>query len=467
MVKSFLFIAMTALAGMAFGRLFYREMGKRFLLLSAFAVGTALFGCLATLLFASGSVWALMRLVPIWFVSAIILALLSLYRKPPQRINLNHGVVTMVITVSFAFFFYKLAVIAMTTDSFVLARLGQNLGFGRRDGGSALFSMWGPVIPLLQATAGGLGRYLFFEYQPLLGLSLLFLFADRLWVALKGNPLKTRLTIILLSLLALTLSPIFLHHFFYLHANLAAGLYLFLFITLSGSYVENKKQFFLWPALLSLLTFSLICIEGTFFALLFLSYFIGKSHPDARRRVSMALVPLLLGLWFIRLAFVIPTPHDWLSPVLAFEMGMGCLFYTVVLVLFSFTKSAQQVERLIRKLPWILAGALVISFIVKPLLQWHSLLALLTALFFTGEWGLVWYVIFAAIGWVFWQKIGKTETHYLGPCIVMYGCGLMLISPWMGGYDASSTGWANRLMFQIFPTLVFYLAVSMGKREPS
>jgi hypothetical protein len=464
MNKALLFQLWIFVIGFLFGNLHKRSFDPVFRALIATPVGWALFGICATVVY---SVYfsAVSQMILLAVLALVTVALLfaNMRQSSLSKDSILLGGASLIVLTIACFVVDLLKIVTMSPDSSYIVRFGQNIGLGNYEASRMVFSMWGPLVPFIHSITSLLDQKLYWQYQPILSADLLAIVFYTIYTVVREQKSKLQSVVastVLVSLMAL--SDIFLFHFFYIHVNVIAALYMYLFVLGLSKMHQQPGRGYEFLALPSLIGFSLVRLEAPVFAIVILlvaSFRQGWSYID-RLKLIIPFTVLLLA-WYARVYFILPEAPDILSKklVIAFVsilLGFG---------LFTVLSGLKVLDSIVKKMPFLtLTGLVLVSLIftiMKPEHMSSSLENIVRNVLVEGNWGLTWYVLFFLLIELYFSARDATEYHWIFMVLVTYVVVVYDLAYFSDPYHIGEFDSANRLLLQALPLVLLYLGTGL------
>jgi hypothetical protein len=166
-----------------------------------------------------------------------------------------------------------------------------------------------------------LDQKLYWQYQPILSLNLVAIVFYTMYTIIREQKSILQSFVAATVLISLmTLSNIFVFHFFYIHTMIISALYMYLFVFALAKMQQQPGRAYELLALLSLIAFSLARIEAPLFVtviLLVTSFWQGWSYVN-RLKVIIPFVVFFVA-WYARVYFILPEVPDNLTLIFPFD----------------------------------------------------------------------------------------------------------------------------------------------------
>jgi len=465
MNKALLFQFWIFSIGFLAANLYKRSFDPLFRVLIALPIGWALFGIWATVVYSVHfSALSQMFLLGVLAVTTAALLFANIKQGSASKDSILLAMASlMVLTVVFVLV-DLLKIVTKSPDSAYIVRFGQNMGLGNYEASRMVFSMWGPLVPLIHSISNLLDQKLFWQYQPILSMNLLALVFYTIYTVIREQKSRLQSVIaatILVSLMAV--SNIFVFHFFYIHVNIIAALYMYLFVFALSRTHQQPGTGYERLALVSLISFCLVRLEAPLVAigiLLVATFRPGWSYID-RLKLIIPFTVLSLG-WYARVYFVVPDDPDILSKnlIIAFVsvlFGFG---------LFTVLSGLKVLDPIVKNTPSLtLTGSVLAGFIftiMKPEHMFSSLESMVGNALVKGNWGLTWYVLLFLLAELHFSKWRSTEHHWMFMVLVTYVVLVFNLAYFGDAYQSGQFDSANRLLLQALPLVVLYLSTGFA-----
>ncbi|HKE18382.1 MAG TPA: hypothetical protein VKB80_26070 [Kofleriaceae bacterium] len=321
---------------------------------------------------------------------------------------------------------------------------------------------WG-VFQVVAHSMMGLTRQDFLYSLPLaLGLSFIPVFAVLLWHALESLGAAPRRRWLLVGLVTAALFTIGAldYHILYIHTNLGAGVYLFLFLVMFWIAEVERDASWLPVAFLALVAFALHRTETPIVAVLVLSLTVTRSELP-RRPIGFALAGSSAGmiLWLEVLAAHLSPEGDFLTPGRCHLMaGLLAGFF-----LWWAASARSEIIRCIdRRMPLLISATCALALAGELASRPDHMIASARSWAFNLTtlplWGQTWFIILALVV----IGLAVAPPPFRAPFAVglpaCFAVVLFLVyfrAPYREGRGDS----ANRMTIQMLPLIVFYLAI--------
>ena len=364
--------------------------------------------------------------------------------------------------------------VLMTHDSHIFVGLGRAIAY-QGELGDDVFSQldsWGAFQVVAQSFVAFTSEEFLYALPQVLGLTFVPVFALTLWHGLgaQGAPLPRRGLLVAVATAALFTNSMVLFHLTYLHTNLGAAIYLFLFVVLFWLAEVEGDPSGLPVAFLCLIALAFQRTETPMVALMFLALTVPQSElsrPALTR--GMISFTVMVGGWFELLAHHVPPQSSFLTPV-------RCRIVWAVLVialLWWLVSDRPRLRRINRSFPVVIAGlatlAVAGAFAVEPAHMWLSVRRWASAL--DGpHWGSLWWMMLVLVPLTLLVPPPRFRQAFVVGIPVFFAFVLLLVlgrAPYYNRVDDS----ANRMTIHIVPLLFWYLALkalpATGSRGPA
>jgi hypothetical protein len=452
--------------GFLFANLHKRSFDPMFRVLIALPIGWALFGICATMIY---SVYfsAASQLVLLVAVALGTLALLftNIRQRSLSRDSILLGGASLVALTAVCLFVNSLRIVTVGPDSSYLARFGQNIGLGNYEGSRMIFSKWGPFVPFMHSVTNLLDEKLFWQYQPIISLNLVAIVFYTIYTTIRAQKsfLQTFVaTTVLISLM--TLSDIFVFHFFYIHTMIISGLYIYLFVFALAKMQQQPGRAYELVALLSLIAFGLARIEAPLFLIVILlitSFRQGWSYIN-RLKLIIPFVVFFVA-WYARVYFILPEVPDNLTKGFAVALISVLVGFGVFAVVSGF----KVLDPIVKRTPFLTVIGLflvgIVFTIIKPEHMLTSLVNIVVSLSLSGNWGLTWYVILFLATELYFTRRDATEHRWLFLILVSFMLVVYDLVYFREPYHTREFDSANRLVLEAVPLVFMYLSLRFAQ----
>lgn len=355
--------------------------------------------------------------------------------------------------------------IQVSFDSVEQVAVGRALAQrGLDDELGTLLASWGVLLPLIQGAGVFLNVDILTGAQPLLWLSCIGLICGTVWQV--GGE-RFRLPIALLALVFVASPYFFVFQSAYVHNSLASATFLLLFFAAALLAIRERVDGWIHVSFLGLLGFTLARTEAPMFAalgiMLAASWFEAEGMWAQFRRATLLYVACAIA-WCLALISMIGTGSDIMTP--------GRLAVLIVALVAAALVVCWPQERffgkeLRRYMPLLIGGATLVALWVgyywKPAHSMENLAAIVRNLFFTGRWGVSWWMLSFLLPLMILRGAGIYGLSLLAFSFAFFGLvlsmGLMRI-PYRTGWGDS----ANRIFVHLWPILALWMGLTMAKR---
>jgi hypothetical protein len=351
-------------------------------------------------------------------------------------------------------------------DGHLLVMLGQVIVGDDGLSTSALVALAdiGVFQPIAHAGVRFTGESYLYSLSAVLGLSAIPLFAITLSHGLAAVGVR-RPGLVALVTAALFSTYMLQLHFFYLHANLTAAVFLFVFVTILWLAEVEGDAAALPIAWVAITAFALSRVETPAVAVLFLAITILPSRlPGPARFALLAMHAALLAGWYLLLARHVPAEGGFLtsSRCYAVVSVYGALVIWAVVALLG---RAGWIERINRLVPAVaLAVGLLLlaaAFATRPAHMGTSLGYLLANLFASRWWMACWWIV-AVLVIAAWRLPRPPAATPFAIGIPLYVIAILLFAYGRVPYRYNLSDSASRMMLHLAPLVFFYLAVKLA-----
>ena len=450
-----------------------RTFDQIFRTLIALPIGWALFGIVSTIVYGVHfSVVSQMVSLVLFAVTTLALFLANITQRSLSKDSVLLGLAGLLFLTAICFVVDLSRILTMTPDSSYLARFGQNIGLGNYEGSRLIFSMWGPLVPLMHSITNLLGQKLYWQYQPVLSFNLVAIVFYTVFNIMRKRKSASQSAVAATALVSLmALSNMFVFNVFYIHTNILSALYLYLLVFALAKIPHYPGIAYELLAFLSLIAFSLIRLEAPVFAVVVLLFASFRQDCSYVSRLKL-IIPfvVLIAVWYARVYFLLPERPDDLSlltPPLAIVMIVALVGFG----LFAALSHLKMLDPIVSRTPSVTLGALALASIVltlvKPGHMLTSLEGIVRNVLQGGEWGLTWYVVLAAITVLYFIRESADERHWLCGVLIAYVLLVYNLAYASDPYRIGRHDSANRLMLQALPLVILYLSHSLFARIKS
>jgi hypothetical protein len=425
-------------------------------------MGWAIFGICTTIVYSVHfSAVSQMASLIVLALTTLALLLANIAQRSLSRNSILLGGAGLLVLTAACFVVNLLRIVTMTPDSSYLARFGQNIGLGNYEASRMIFSMWGPLVPLMHSITNLLHQKLYWQYQPVLSFNLVAIVFYTIFTTIREQKSILQSAVVATVLVGLmALSNMFLFHVFYIHTNMLSALYLYLLVFALAKMPHHPGTAYELLAFLSLIAFSLIRLESPLFAIVILlvaSFWQGWTYVS-RLKLVIPFVVLFVA-WYVRVYFILPESPDLLTPELVIAMIVALVGFGLLAV----TADLQMLRPIVRRMSSLTVVALgllsIVLTLVKPNRMLTSLQNALQNLLVTGDWGLTWYILFLLVMTEFYFA-GRhaTEHHWMSMVLVAYILLVYNLAYFTDPYRIGASDSANRLALQALPLVLLYLS---------
>jgi len=453
--------------GFLFANLNKQTFAPIFRALIALPIGWALFGICATIIY---SVYfsAASQLVLLVALALSTLALLfaNIMQRSLSRDSIFLGGVGLVVLTACCFFFNSLRIVTILgPDSSYLARFGQNIGLGNYEGSRMIFSKWGPLVPFMHSITNLLEQKLYWQYQPILSLNFVAIVFYTMYTIIREQKSILHSFVAATVLISLmTLSNIFVFHFFYIHTMIISALYIYLFVFALAKMQQQPGTAYELLALLSLIAFSLVRIEAPLFVIvIFLVSTFGRGWSYVNRLKLIVPFVVFFVAWYARVYFILPEVPDNLTR----EFAIAVILVLVGFGLFAVVSGLKVLDPIVKRTPFLtVIGLLLVSIvftIIKPEHMLTSLVSIVVSISLSGNWGLTWYVIFFLAIELYFVRRDAAEHRWLFMILVSFVLVVYDLAYFREPYHTQEFDSANRLMLVALPLVLLYLSLRFAQ----
>lgn len=329
---------------------------------------------------------------------------------------------------------------------------------------------WGVFQVVAHSMMGLTGSDFLYSLPLVMGLTFIPVFALTLWHALDAVGAAPRHRSLLVGLVTAALFTMSMldYHMLFLHTNLGAMIYLFVFLVMFWNGEVRRDASWLPIAFLALIAFALHRTETSLAALLFLALTVTQSSlPRRPITMGLALFSASVIAWHELLAHHVHPTAIFLTPARC-RIISGLILFSFVWWLASRVPIVQRVNR---HLPWIVAAAcafaLAAAFATKPGHMMESARNWASNLTTLPLWGQSWYLIIALVA----VSLAASPPRFRQAFAIglpAYLAFVLLLAYFRFPYREGRGDSANRMTIQLVPLIFFYLGVKiLGHRERS
>lgn len=393
----------------------------------------------------------------------VVTTILLVYRKITS-FSVQHILLMLlglIVTGLLGYAFTQQSYVFATADSFGLILLGRVLGrSGLQEWSLNRFTARGFLSPVFLMASNLLPGDFISGHQTILALCMLIAMSVSVYLELR-NHFKVVIALALTIAMSSTfLTIIFIEHAVYIHTNLTAAILLFTALTFFWNFLKKGSNDWLILGVIALLGFSFTRIEGPLFAIFMLALFIQSDRLSYRQSIGVALsFSLPVAAWYTYLLLTtsqqrLLTPTNTLI-IIASAVG---------LILFA---AGRKWFNRLAGLPQYIFGVLILglvaTFLLKPNHMFSSSLHIIQNLIHWSSWGISWIVIAFFFPAIIQLGKMKEEDRWLGLCIYGYVVLVVMMAFVRIPYRIGRTDSANRLLLQIQPLILFFIA-TQGRR---
>jgi hypothetical protein len=470
------FVSGLYLVGLCFGLLFKKKIPFPFICLSAFLWGSIFYVLAALLCMGTGIPYTLRTMLVLAGLGIAILALWNA-RKGNWRLSQGEGswvIITfgLVFLLSLAATLYNFS--AVSSDSYYQVMVGREIAFdGLSTPVMGQLVLVGPFMLVMQSASVLIGMDYLYAIAPLFSISLFCLFVYFCFRSIRSKFTGRFFPLLISTLAALAFysSDLFIFQIFYIHTNLAASAYLFVFFGACWLAAADENHTWLVFAGLAIIAFSLVRIESIVFSLAFLFLAFTTLRFSVRVRwyvylpffVSMLLWYGLVYARIIETSGFINRPR--LLVIMAALVGMGALLFIL---------HYPTLQAWIQKyLPYGVGIGVILAsaglLIVNAENTSISLVMIGRNMLTIGRWGGLWYSVIALIVLTFvWRRKpiqggGMPYEQFVTLGFLLFF--VLLVA--LGGirenpyrlfwYDSG-----NRMLTHIVPVIFYYFVIKLA-----
>lgn len=462
------FLIYIFLLGFSFGLLFKKWIPLKFLVFSSFLWGSILFACILIILNITGVKLSSQMILILMTISLTITLFIGI--KFRIFLSSEEWSVFLLTIISFSLlnylfitFNYSLA----TSDSFSILRIGRSISFwGFDQNALERLLVRGVFIPVLQSVSVFINS----DYLVTLQLSFAFSFilvfyylSEHILQSLFVN--KNIVTpLVITSTLLLVSTPLFIVQFFYIHATLTSGIFLFTAIISYWLSITEKNNYWLVFFLLSSIGVIFSRAE-TFIYMNILLIFVLLTNKYTYKSMLKFLLPVIIIqlAWFLYILFRIESFSSYVNPqrfiliIIALIMILGIVIFSNNRFLAKFLQNFKLEYLLIPIYFFVL-----VFILIRPDHMLISIGSFLSNTFVTGYWGFSFWLIFPLLIISLFKK-SQTFVTFLGT-FTLSTIGiifvLVIIRP---PYHLYWTDSSNRLMTIILPIGLLMVSIIIGK----
>ena len=468
-----LFILLLFMMGLTCLGLFRSSLDITTIGLLSFPTGAALWVIYSTIILISGipftSVTMLASSILWLFTASFIIYLKKEFNKSDFAVL---AVIACVFVAILGSYLYSSKVI-ITSDSWTYISMGKvltgNAGFPTPPT-RLWMSDYGFFVGLIFAGASFLEFDYVHTYMPIISLWFILIFGWLLFNAQRKYlaPMWAGLFSVL-AILIYASTYFIIFQSFYIHANLTASVYFTLAVISLWFYITDRKVVWLVLETLFVISFALSRTEGPLFALLILLATISAKEIFYKQVVGcITAFTLVIAFWNYKLLSASGFVYNdsFSSPS---RLWLVILAVTGFWVFAIFSKCS-WITRIKSHLPlithYILALlALLFTFSTEPAIAQAHFQGILSAMFVTGSWEGTWLLVFVLLGYSLVLKPLTTESLYVN-IIIHYLVAYYIILYKVGICSLKNISSVNRMLFHIFPTIIFYLFLKYAYNFP-
>ncbi len=321
---------------------------------------------------------------------------------------------------------------------------------------------WGSFQIVAHALSLLTGDQFLYALAPAFSISLGATFAATLHRGLGelGVSPRWRVLSIALVLAAMLAVPLIRLHVIYVHANLAATGYLFVFATLFWLADLKNDPDYLPGAFLALLAFSFSRVESPMFAAVFLVLALSQS----RLARSAVLVPyaaftVVLVAWLVLMAAVVPEDSEYLTPTRGVLMVVAMVGIFVAFVV----RDTAIMQRLLPLVPPLVAGLCVVAVGILAATHLETFQTSFGIwqhdLWLGSFWGYFQWPLFALLTVLSFRVPAPPVSRPLRYGIALFLVLVILLTTLGDSYGSSRYGSLTRVTLHIVPLIWFYFAL--------
>ncbi len=324
---------------------------------------------------------------------------------------------------------------------------------------------WGSFQIIAHALAIITGESHLYALAPAFSISLVATFAVALHRGLDELvvPARRRTLVVILVLAALLAIPLVRLHVVYIHANWAAGGYLFVYVVLFWFADLKDDPSYLLLAFLGLLAFSFARVESPMFVAPFLVLTLSQTRLRRAQVVGPYLAfTLVLAAWLALMAAVVPDDSIYLTPGRSLLMAA-----TITLIFPAFLARDTAIGKwLVPFVPRLAAALLVLVLVLGAVLRFDEFSTMFLIwqrdLWLGSFWGHVLWPTFAVLAvlsrWVEAPPFSRPLRYGIA---LFFGL-IVLLTILADEYGSGRYGSLTRVTLQIVPLIWFYLAITFA-----
>ncbi|MCW8930167.1 MAG: hypothetical protein OQL19_08030, partial [Gammaproteobacteria bacterium] len=263
-----------------------------------------------------------------------IILLITSIKAHPDHNELKWAVGMLTFFSFLTVFFVNYNFSLFSYDSYTMIFLGQQIGSAQALNAAmtSTLASWGVFIPLMHASAHFLQIDYLHAFQPIFAISGLVTIIYQIYLSLdKSTSNSVKILICTLATATLLSSYFIIFQSVYIHTNLTAAIYLFLFVSLFWRSFQQESPGNFYLGLIALLGFVFSRTETVLGAaiFLFLSFSMITNTPDRNKKIlGLLLFSLIIFTWYLYLFVNI----DYDSPILTPERIILLLLPYVMLI---------------------------------------------------------------------------------------------------------------------------------------
>lgn len=462
------FLIYIFLLGFSFGIFLKKWIPLNFLVFSSFLWGSILFA----------SILIIINIIGIKLSHQILLILIIISLSIPIIYGLRTRLfltskewsVFAITSISFSllnFLFITFNYTLATEDSFSILRIGRSISYWGFDQNAVeRVLVRGVFIPILQSVSVFINSDYLVSLQFSFAFSFILVFFYLSECILKSlfvnksivTPLVITSTVLLVS------TPLFIIQFFYIHATLTSGIFLFTAIVSFWLSITEKNNYWLVFFLLSSIGVIFSRAETFIYMdfLLILILVTNKFSYESRLKFLIPVIMIQIA-WFLYMLFRIETFSSYVNPQRFILIIFG-LIMIIGIIIFS-NKFFLAKILLTLKLEYVLipvSFVVIVLILLRPEHMLVSIGSFLSNTFVTGYWGFSFWIIFPLVIISLFKK-SHTFVTFLST-FILSTIGIILVMVIIRPpYHLYWTDSSNRLMTIILPVGLLMVSIIIGK----
>ncbi len=344
-------------------------------------------------------------------------------------------------------------------DSFFIILLSKMLEqYGAHPYAVNYFTDWGVISTVFQTFSSAFNLDYLSGYQTIIT-GLLFGLLVLSMINAFTESFSVPLAIVLGGLtIPILLSIMIIEHAFFLHTNITAAAFIFVFLLSIWHFYQESAVEWLILGSISLIGIGFSRIEGPMYAVLFASLAVSIKKTPLKQILYLILPYAILGLaWHAYLYFYIGQTGilNEINIVIIILLSLaGLIGYAV---LSAAVKKADPLQYIV---PAILLVGVLIAFITKPEHMAESLYSIGWNLLYLDAWGLTWVLLLLFLPLIFNFPRPDSGNRFLFFSIAGYFLLVFLFAYLRPPYRLGSSDSANRLIMQILPAILFSISAN-------